>query len=311
MVIGNKTGYIIYYLLVCRSVTPIIHRPPHYNYSLFLFIFAAKFLQRAGLTLHEVQTHLDREGASDLVVELIIKSAAASAAAASMSGSSGGGGGGSVGGFFGSIGIGGVGGNFFGSNYYFGSGVGASGFGPSASAAAAALSASPSYSIFVEAVQLGVALLEGGNPVVQRSVYNKLLSPLPPGTAAAAAAAASAGGGAGGGRSGGASPTDPSVNCCQLFFRVFYDKMRDAQNEIKSTVIVSVNTAATTAAAQAAQQQQQEAEMAAGGRRMPTMSGQQNHGGQRRQNRFDRSSSKKGTHYYIYNIFTISNASIR
>jgi len=62
--------------------------------SLFLFIFAAKFLQRAGLTLHEVQTHLDREGASDLVVELIIKSAAASAAAASMSGSSGGGGGG-------------------------------------------------------------------------------------------------------------------------------------------------------------------------------------------------------------------------
>jgi len=278
----------------------------------FLFIFAAKFLQRAGLTLHEVQTHLDREGASDLVVELIIKSAAASAAAASMSGSSGGGsGGGSVGGFFGSIGIGGVGGNFFGSNYYFGSGAGSSGFGPSASAAAAALSASPSYSIFVEAVQLGVALLEGGNPVVQRSVYNKLLSPLPPGTAAAAAAAASAGGGAGGGRSGGANPTDPSVNCCQLFFRVFYDKMRDAQNEIKSTVIVSVNTAATTAAAQAAQQQQQEAEMAAGGRRMPAMSGQQNHGGQRRQNnRFDRSSGKKGTHYYTYNIFAIGSVNI-
>lgn len=250
-------------------------------------------MQRAGLTLHEVQTHLDREGASDLVVELIIKSAAASAAAAPMSVGNGGGGG-SVGGFFGSIG--GVGGNFFGSNYYFGGGTGASGFGPSASAAAAALSASPSYSIFVEAVQLGVALLEGGNPVVQRSVYNKLLSPLPPGTAAAAAAAASAGGGAGGGRSGGASPTDPSVNCCQLFFRVFYDKMRDAQNEIKSTVIVSVNTAATTAAAQAAQQQQQEAEMAASGRRMPTVNGQQNRSGQRRQNsRFDRSPGKKRT----------------
>jgi len=55
---------------------------PRYYNSLFLYIFAAKFLQRAGLTLHEVQTHLDREGASDLVVELIIKSAAASAAAA-------------------------------------------------------------------------------------------------------------------------------------------------------------------------------------------------------------------------------------
>lgn len=254
-------------------------------------------MQRAGLTLHEVQTHLDREGASDLVVELIIKSAAASAAAAPMSVGNGGGGG-SVGGFFGSIG--GIGGNFFGTNYYFGGGTGASGFGPSASAAAAALSASPSYSIFVEAVQLGVALLEGGNPVVQRSVYNKLLSPLPPGTAAAAAAAASAGGGAGGGRSGGASPTDPSVNCCQLFFRVFYDKMRDAQNEIKSTVIVSVNTAATTAAAQAAQQQQQEAEMAASGRRMPIVNGQQNRSGQRRQNsRFDRSPGKKRTHTII------------
>lgn len=263
--------------------------------TILFYVFAAKFLQRAGLTLHEVQTHLDREGASDLVVELIIKSAAASAAAASISGGSGGSGG-SVGGFYGSMGIGGVGSNFFGSNYYFGSGSGGgNGFGPSASAAAAALSASPSYSIFVEAVQLGVALLEGGNPIVQRSVYNKLLSPLPPGTAAAAAAAASAGGGGGGGRSGGANPTDPSVNCCQLFFRVFYDKMRDAQNEIKSTVIVSVNTAATTAAAQAAQQQQQEAEMAAGGRRMPNVGGQPNRNSRRRQNsRFDRSSGKKG-----------------
>ncbi|KAJ8985868.1 hypothetical protein NQ317_006242 [Molorchus minor] len=34
----------------------------------------AKVLSRAGRTLHEVQTHLDREGASDLVVELVIKS---------------------------------------------------------------------------------------------------------------------------------------------------------------------------------------------------------------------------------------------
>lgn len=259
-------------------------------------MFSAKFLQRAGLTLHEVQTHLDREGASDLVVELIIKSAAASAVAASVS-SGGGGANDAVSGFFGSNGIGGIGGNFFGSNYFFGAGN----LGPSISAATAALSASPSYSIFVEAVQLGVALLEGGNPVVQRSVYNKLLSPLPPGTAAAAAAAVSAGGGAGGGRGGGASPTDPSVNCCQLFFRVFYDKMRDAQNEIKSTVIVSVNTAATTAAAQAAQQQQQEAEMT-GGRRMTTNGGQQNRNGQRRQtHQFGKSSGKKGiiNNYYI------------
>lgn len=249
--------------------------------------------------MHEVQTHLDREGASDLVVELIIKSAAASAVAASVSGGSGAGGE-AVGGFFGSNGIGGIGGHFFGNNYFgLSSGI-FSGFGPSTSAATAALSASPSYSIFFEAVQLGVALLEGGNPVVQRSVYNKLLSPLPPGTAAAAAAAASAGGGGGGGRSGGASPIDPSVNCCQLFFRVFYDKMRDAQNEIKSTVIVSVNTAATTAAAQAAQQQQQEAEMAAGGRRITNVGGQKNRGGQRRPNqRFDRLPSKKGTYTLI------------
>lgn len=262
------------------------------NYS-FFYVFAAKFLQRAGLTLHEVQTHLDREGASDLVVELIIKSAAASAVAASVPGGSNGD---TVGGFFGSNGNGGIGGNFFGNNYYLSSGFGgAGGFGPSATAAALALSASPSYSIFVEAVQLGVALLEGGNPMVQRSVYNKLLSPLPPGTAAAAAAAISAGGGGGGSRGGGASPIDPSVNCCQLFFRVFYDKMRDAQNEIKSTVIVSVNTAATTAAAQAAQQQQQEAEMASGSQRTTNLNGQQHRSGQQQpNNRYDRSSGKKG-----------------
>lgn len=34
----------------------------------------AKYLLRAGRTLHEVQSHLDKEGASDLVVELVIKS---------------------------------------------------------------------------------------------------------------------------------------------------------------------------------------------------------------------------------------------
>lgn len=58
--------------------------------------------------MHEVQTHLDREGASNLVVELVIKS-----------------------------------GN--------------------------------SPSIFSEAVELGIALLEGGNPIIQKSMFNKLV----------------------------------------------------------------------------------------------------------------------------------------
>ena len=69
---------------------------------------SAKLLSRAGRTLHEVQSHLDREGASDLVVELVIKSV-------------------------------------------------------------------HSPSIFVEAVELGSALLEGGNPIIQKSMYSKLL----------------------------------------------------------------------------------------------------------------------------------------
>lgn len=55
-----------------------------------------------------MQTHLDKEGASDLVVELVIKSV-------------------------------------------------------------------HSPSIFVEAVELGTALLEGGNPIIQKSMFNKLL----------------------------------------------------------------------------------------------------------------------------------------
>lgn len=36
--------------------------------------FSAKVLIRTGQTLAEVQTHLDKEGASELVVELVIKS---------------------------------------------------------------------------------------------------------------------------------------------------------------------------------------------------------------------------------------------
>ena len=58
--------------------------------------------------MHEIQSHLDREGASDLVVELVIKSV-------------------------------------------------------------------HSPSIFVEAIELGIALLEGGNPIIQKSVFNKLM----------------------------------------------------------------------------------------------------------------------------------------
>lgn len=73
-----------------------------------MFPCVAKLLSRAGRSLHEVQSHLDREGASDLVVELVIKSV-------------------------------------------------------------------HSPSIFVEAVELGIALLEGGNPIIQKSMYNKLL----------------------------------------------------------------------------------------------------------------------------------------
>lgn len=71
-------------------------------------MFTAKILSRAGRTLHDVQTHLDREGASDLVVELVIKSV-------------------------------------------------------------------HSPSIFVEVVELGIALLEGGNPIIQKSIFNKLM----------------------------------------------------------------------------------------------------------------------------------------
>ncbi|XP_032666695.1 inositol 1,4,5-trisphosphate receptor isoform X8 [Odontomachus brunneus] len=118
---------------VCRSAT-ITHGP------------GAKILSRAGRTLHDVQTHLDREGASDLVVELVIKSV-------------------------------------------------------------------HSPSIFVEAVELGIALLEGGNPIIQKSVFNKLMG----------------------------------GDLSQSFFKVFYDKMKDSQQEIKSTVTVNTSDMAAKA----------------------------------------------------------------
>ncbi|XP_026824993.1 inositol 1,4,5-trisphosphate receptor isoform X3 [Ooceraea biroi] len=106
----------------------------------------AKILSRAGRTLHDVQTHLDHEGASDLVVELVIKSV-------------------------------------------------------------------HSPSIFVEAVELGIALLEGGNPIIQRSMFNKLMG----------------------------------GDMSQSFFKVFYDKMKDSQQEIKSTVTVNTSDMAAKA----------------------------------------------------------------
>lgn len=106
----------------------------------------AKYLQRAGRTLHEVQSHLDQEGASNLVVELVIKSI-------------------------------------------------------------------NSPSIFVEGVELGIALLEGGNPIIQRSMFNKF----------------------------------QGAELSQSFFKVFYDKMKDAQQEIKSTVTVNTSDIAAKA----------------------------------------------------------------
>lgn len=88
--------------------------------------------------MHEVQNHLDKEGAADLVIELVIKSV-------------------------------------------------------------------NSPSIFVEAVELGIALLEGGNSVIQKGMFSKF----------------------------------QSNDLSQAFFKVFYDKMKDSQQEIKSTVTVN------------------------------------------------------------------------
>ncbi|GIY32706.1 hypothetical protein CEXT_162202 [Caerostris extrusa] len=105
--------------------TPITHGP------------GGVILTRAEMTLAEVQCHLDEEGASNLVVELIMKN--------------------------------------------------------------------PSNAIFLESVELGIALLEGGNPVIQKSMLLKLTS----------------------------------GNISEKFFKVFYDKMKDAQQEIKSSVTVN------------------------------------------------------------------------
>ncbi|XP_046454910.1 inositol 1,4,5-trisphosphate receptor-like isoform X1 [Daphnia pulex] len=98
-----------------------------------------RLLSRGEMCLPEVQVYLDREGISDLVAELVMKS-------------------------------------------------------------------SLLPNVFMEAVQLGIALLEGGNPVIQRSLYTKL----------------------------------QSAETSAIFFKVFHDKVRESQAEIKSTM--SVNT---------------------------------------------------------------------
>lgn len=94
-------------------------------------------LSRAMMTLSEVQCHLDKQGASNLVVELIIQN--------------------------------------------------------------------PNQHIFLRSVELGIALLEGGNPVIQQSMLSKLnLS-----------------------------------NNAEKFFKVFHEKMTAAQQTIKSSVSVA------------------------------------------------------------------------
>lgn len=127
-----------------RTVAPLVE--PAKQHHLVTHGPGAKYLQRAGKTLHEMQNHLDREGASDLVVELVIKSV-------------------------------------------------------------------HSPNIFVEAVELGIALLEGGNPIIQKGMFQKFLS--------------------------------DDLN--QAFFKVFFEKMKDAQQEIKSTVTVNTTDIAAKA----------------------------------------------------------------
>ncbi|XP_063389990.1 inositol 1,4,5-trisphosphate receptor [Cydia fagiglandana] len=112
----------------------------------------AKVLMRTGQTLAQVQVHLNHEGASDLVVDLVIKSTNRPA-------------------------------------------------------------------IFLEAIQLGIALLEGGNSTIQSSIFTKL----------------------------------QNGEISQSFLKVFYDKMREAQQEIKSL-------AASTSAAATGDKQRQHAD---------------------------------------------------
>ncbi|XP_061380179.1 inositol 1,4,5-trisphosphate receptor isoform X1 [Danaus plexippus] len=116
------------------SSTPLVAHGP-----------GAKVLLRTGQSLAQVQEHLDREGASDLVVELVMNSINRPA-------------------------------------------------------------------IFLEAIQLGIALLEGGNPIIQNSIFTKL----------------------------------QNGEISQAFLKVFYDKMREAQQEIRSLAVSSTTTTTTS-----------------------------------------------------------------
>uniref|UniRef100_A0A6A7G5P7 Inositol 1,4,5-trisphosphate receptor n=5 Tax=Hirondellea gigas TaxID=1518452 RepID=A0A6A7G5P7_9CRUS len=65
-----------------------------------------------------------------------------------------------------------------------------------------------SQNIFVEAIELGIALLEGGNSRIQDILYQKLTS---------------------------------DNEKAQKFFKVFFEKMQDAQQEIRNTVTVNTS----------------------------------------------------------------------
>lgn len=121
------------------AITPFLPKSKEKKKSTSQTAFGpgAKMVMRAEITLQDLQCHLDREGASNLVVELIMSN--------------------------------------------------------------------PNYSIFVESVELGIALLEGGNNAIQKSIFYKLTQ----------------------------------GNNSEKFFKVFYDKMKFAQQEIKSTISVS------------------------------------------------------------------------
>ncbi|XP_071809962.1 inositol 1,4,5-trisphosphate receptor-like isoform X2 [Asterias amurensis] len=105
-------------------------------------------LSRAEMTLSEVQCQLDKEGASSLVIDLVIKNS--------------------------------------------------------------------SNRVFLESVELGIALLEGGNTNIQRSIINCLMS-------------------------------DKNS---EKFFKVFFDRMREAQAEIKATVTVNTGEGMSNKAAE-------------------------------------------------------------
>lgn len=90
------------------------------------------YLPRAGMTLANLQSHLDKQGATNLVIELVIKN--------------------------------------------------------------------PSQDIFLKSVELGIALLEGGNSSIQRSMFNKL----------------------------------SRDHSSEKFFKVFFEKMNAAQSSIRS-----------------------------------------------------------------------------